>query len=845
MGINKNKKPYTNDELVGFGRWAKPYLESFILGDLIEVWPRKKAQTIRLEIDLTDDVYTDGKRIHLGLGMLRQSTDLISDAYYMVGHELQHLHSTRDRDWVAGQVKAEAAIYGVLTERALGRRKVPVDGRDVIRTVKVLEKAGVYISQESVGKFAHAIQNILEDGRIEGIRHALHPGFTANTVQYRVSEWEQNPIADYSSVDLTAREELNIVMSQLYYLATMGHWQKGFSLQFHGKSSGRNMAIYERCSGLIPIVARAVMGKTCKECMLAGAEIAEYLGDLYYEVSKEIDPAELMMNALADAIINALNKQSSYKEGITEAEEEGSGKPTESPFGDSVLVVKLDDETFDKMESEANSSSAPGKPNVVFVREHPKPTEPAESSGEESGAGAGTSTGDGDESSGTSGAGSASDPSSATKPSESSGGTEPDGSQPSGSGSSDGEGSSGSSAGTSTPSQGTQPSGGSSGTSGEGGSASAQSSGSESGDGASASESGVPNSGPAEENIATDAEAKAEEEAESLRSLKEAAQQSSSQSHVDQSNRFKQMADDFMSGPAVENRKSSAGGYEAPTYDDIEAEYEENGEATSLTAVPRSFKPSAMLPYALMKRGMALKRELQKRIKREELPARTGLRSGSLDGERLARLAMKQVDVFRGQKKTSRPKRPAVFILVDNSGSMCGDKFTQCMEAAAVVEEGFKDLCALKIVAFDTISRANVRHRLIKDWDETGKANLSYNYSLHEGPDGGNKDGFSIRVATKDLLARREREKLLLVLSDGIPTDYLKGIKNGLKDTRDAVSDARRQGVMTVGIYFEEGDMREESITTFRSMYAPAAICVRSDEIEKHLIDVLTRFFFK
>lgn len=133
-------------------------------------------------------------------------------------------------------------------------------------------------------------------------------------------------------------------------------------------------------------------------------------------------------------------------------------------------------------------------------------------------------------------------------------------------------------------------------------------------------------------------------------------------------------------------------------------------------------------------------------------------------------------------------------------------------------------------MAFDECGE--VIHEVIKNWDEVLNKNCCWNFAQH-GRDGcGNEDGYDIAIATRELLARPERKKLLLVLSDGAPgnTNYC----------REAIAHARKQGIQVVGIYFEEGECRGNS--TFEHMYQKDFICCPLNELDMNLNNVFKKF---
>ena len=95
---------------------------------------------------------------------------------------------------------------------------------------------------------------------------------------------------------------------------------------------------------------------------------------------------------------------------------------------------------------------------------------------------------------------------------------------------------------------------------------------------------------------------------------------------------------------------------------------------------------------------------------------------------------------------------------------MSGDKFTEALRACSILEESLKGIANVKIVMFDY--DGDVRHRVIKSFKELNKGNASWTFSNKQRSGNCNMDGFSIRVATKELLKRNERRKILFTLSD-------------------------------------------------------------------------------
>ena len=90
----------------------------------------------------------------------------------------------------------------------------------------------------------------------------------------------------------------------------------------------------------------------------------------------------------------------------------------------------------------------------------------------------------------------------------------------------------------------------------------------------------------------------------------------------------------------------------------------------------------------------------------------------------------------------------------------------------------------------------------------------------------GNEDGYDIMIATKELLARPEQHRLLIVLSDGAPGNR--------SLVRRAVEDARKKGIQVNGIYFEENLVRR-SDPAMEYMYQKDYVICPETEISENL----------
>lgn len=254
--------------------------------------------------------------------------------------------------------------------------------------------------------------------------------------------------------------------------------------------------------------------------------------------------------------------------------------------------------------------------------------------------------------------------------------------------------------------------------------------------------------------------------------------------------------------------------------------------------------PTESLPADLSAQAKKLEQTLERilRMKRSE---RRNIRTGRLSPRDLYRVGVKDPLIFM---RKGRPVSAdmAVFMLLDNSGSMnsCGatvekksySKSSLSRVAAAVIEKALSRFAKIKITLFDV--SGVVRHVTLKKFDETPKENRCYNSINHVGVGEGNKDGYSIRVATKELMERREPMKVLIDLSDGLPSDYNEGEEAGMNDVRLAVKEAKKKGIIVIPILFGDATFRAAKASCYEYMYEKYISSEPAD-----IIDQLGRLF--
>lgn len=258
----------------------------------------------------------------------------------------------------------------------------------------------------------------------------------------------------------------------------------------------------------------------------------------------------------------------------------------------------------------------------------------------------------------------------------------------------------------------------------------------------------------------------------------------------------------------------------------------------------KSYTVDMQMPQFLEKRARAFARKLEKVFQQEDIPELENRTSGSVNNRDLYKLAVGELDFWKKVEEAGELDTCCYF-LCDNSGSMGHGKNSKrnwAWECLTVIEEGFKKYMPLKITAFQQLGN-KVLHECAKNWEERYNASCSYNYLMKMPSGASNADGYSIRIATKELLARPEQTKILFVLSDGLPA-----YSNGEADTKLAADEAKKSGIIMVPIYFSHdtvcdgvADLNTREAKKFYQMYGKDSIITIPEQIEDEVIRVLTK----
>ncbi|EIT86788.1 von Willebrand factor A [Fictibacillus macauensis ZFHKF-1] len=209
-------------------------------------------------------------------------------------------------------------------------------------------------------------------------------------------------------------------------------------------------------------------------------------------------------------------------------------------------------------------------------------------------------------------------------------------------------------------------------------------------------------------------------------------------------------------------------------------------------------------------------------------------------------------------------KNPRLFYKVAESPKELDAVFTLLVDCSASMFDKMEETHKAIVLFHETLKAVSLPHSVIGFWEDAADATkeeqpnyfqevLSFTSStqsqagpeiLQLEPQEDNRDGYAIRKAAEALLRRSEKQKFLLVFSDGEPAafDYE---DHGVRDTHEAVMETRKKGIETLGMYIANGHVTEEENQLMRNIYGNHQVVVPSaSELVSYLVPILRRLLF-
>lgn len=694
-------------------------------------------------------------------------------------------------------------------------------------------KKGVVLLPK-VRDIANFIMNAIEDGRIENIMCRRRKGVRKHRDWYRLRSWLMSEMKD--------KEPLRDLINSLLDIATMGIYQNGFSKFYEDDEP-----VSEMLKALIPNITNFVTSSTIKNGMEYIKNIGEITKEIiveYFGVSKEeLEKNHKFMDFLKKQIeemlkngnVNFGNNKSSAPNGPVIAILTDDTKQEQTDEGEAKKPDFVIDLRTKKPEQEENKEGS-GKGS-----EKPNKEEPKEESNEGSD---GVKNDSDDEIGSTSGEPNEKDEENSSNSSDSCSDSESDG---------DSKGSDNSS-----------------------------------GNSGSSDKENEMNDEEAEENFGSSESDEEKDEKEGDSSKGKENNESNSNSHS--SDKPEEKANNSESSDSTGDDSEGFGGQKA-TGQEIKEAMEEllrNNEEEAKEELMRDMKSVQKHEEALNKteednyklssedlsdlkdfsfgrnrhfdedevlkgnhialvgnnreinvRAKRTRSKIENIIKTKVQEDREEVFEGFLDENALGRFCLGKCDIFRQDGNEEEPEF-ACLIMKDDSGSMSGSNEESAIEALSEIEDMLKGLIPLKIMTFASNGGGNERYKVIKNWaDEDINKSYTQTYHRYNRPSGGNNDAYAIKIAEKLLLKRPEKNKLMIVISDGEPSACT------IEDVRNAVNSARKNGVFVISLFMGSKADQERAWDTYKYMYQTFFAAVEPKELGNAMFRFIRTFIDK
>lgn len=176
-------------------------------------------------------------------------------------------------------------------------------------------------------------------------------------------------------------------------------------------------------------------------------------------------------------------------------------------------------------------------------------------------------------------------------------------------------------------------------------------------------------------------------------------------------------------------------------------------------------------------------------------------------------------------------------VLIDESGSMYGSKIKNARKNAILLEDTLRRL-AIPHVIYGHTEFGNICY--MNDYVDYDTVDAKDKYRLvGVSAVSGNIDGAAITYIAEKILKRPEKDKILIVISDGIPAGVSFYHDNYNDDTRLAINKYRKKGVKIFGAIIDDYDR-------VAKIYGEYSFDCRDEEkLQANLIKLIKKYILK
>ncbi|MBS4217412.1 hypothetical protein KHA96_03680 [Bacillus sp. FJAT-49711] len=281
----------------------------------------------------------------------------------------------------------------------------------------------------------------------------------------------------------------------------------------------------------------------------------------------------------------------------------------------------------------------------------------------------------------------------------------------------------------------------------------------------------------------------------------------------------------------------------------------ENNHAEAIFLTKVSLSPEHISEYVQLKNNAQiyqkrLKKSIDLTLEHKKTMPRSDLQFGKLNRKLIRFFTEEQPRLFYKKNEESKEIDAVFSLLVDCSASM-EDKMKETKKGIILFHEALKSV--------------RVPHEVTGFWEDANEASsnrqpnyfkrvIDFTTSLiaKTGPEimeleaeEDNRDGFAIRIMCERLLKRIEKQKFLIVFSDGEPAAFNYN-QNGIVDTHAAVVEARKRGIEVFNIFLSQNGVGDEQRKVFQNIYGPYSLVAPTvAELPDLLLPLLKKLLLK